>query len=41
MVKYDLGERVDLRVKYGITSMRQGKDVLDKQEIKLQIRVLF
>jgi hypothetical protein len=41
MVKYDLGERVDLRVKYGITSMREAKEVLDKQELKLQMRVLF
>jgi hypothetical protein len=41
MVKYDLGERVDLRVKYGVTSIREGKDVLDKQECKLQVRVLF
>jgi hypothetical protein len=41
MVKYDLGDRIDMRFKYGITSVRKEKDVSDKEEIKVQFRILF
>lgn len=41
MIKYEPGDRIDFRVKYGITSIINGEDLKDKQEFKFQFRVLF
>jgi hypothetical protein len=42
LAKWDIGDRVELRIKYGLTSiLEHGNIVNDKDEVKLQFRMWF
>lgn len=41
MAEWDIGKLAELRVKYALSSVRNGNDILENDELKVQIRIRF